>query len=45
MNWDRIQNSWKLLKGRVKLRWLRQAREKQLAEWVAREHKADPIHK
>jgi hypothetical protein len=23
----------------------REAREKQLAEWLAREHKADPIHK
>ena len=23
----------------------KEAREKQLAEWLAREHKADPIHK
>ena len=45
MKWDRIQNGWKVLKGGFKLRWLRHAREKQLAEWVAREHKADPIHK
>jgi hypothetical protein len=43
MNWDRIQNGWKPRAGM--LRWLRQTREKQLAEWVAREHKADPIHK
>jgi hypothetical protein len=45
MNWDRIQSGWKVLKSRVKLRWVRQAREKQLAEWIVREHKADPIHK
>lgn len=24
---------------------IKEAREKQLAEWLAREHKADPIHK
>jgi len=44
MNWDRIQSRWKLLKRRVRQRWTRQAREQQLAEWIAREHKADPIH-
>jgi hypothetical protein len=45
MNWDRIQSSWKLLKRRVRQRWTRQTRQQQLAEWLAREHKADPIHK
>ena len=45
MNWDRIQSGWKRLKVRVRQRWARQVRERQLAEWLAREHKADPIHK
>ena len=45
MNWDRIkarlESHWKHFRGRAR----RQASEKQLAEWLAREHKADPIHK
>jgi hypothetical protein len=45
MNWDRILSGWKLLKRRVRQRGARQAREQQLVKWLAREHKADPIHK
>ena len=45
MNWDRIRGRWKLLKRRVRQRSTRQTREQQLADWLAREHKADPIHK
>ena len=58
MNWDRIQGSWKQLKGIARHRWgrltgeiqeahgiTREASEKQLAEWLARRHKIDPIHK
>jgi hypothetical protein len=45
MNWDRIQEGWKQLKRRFTRRGARQVREKQVADWVARQHKADPIHK
>ena len=44
MNWDRIQEGWQRLKRKVMQRGARQAREKQMAEWLARQHKADPIH-
>jgi len=49
MKWERILGNWKQLTGIVRQRWSRkrqhQADAKQLAEWLAREHKADPIHK
>ena len=45
MNWNRVRSCWKQLKVRIRLRSARQAREMRLAEWLAREHKADPIHK
>jgi uncharacterized protein YjbJ (UPF0337 family) len=53
MNWDHIAGRWKQLKGGARRRWgrmaeddARLAREKQqLAEWLARRHKIDPIHK
>lgn len=45
MNWDRIQEGWKQLRHRVSQRGARQARERQMAEWLARRHKLDPIHK
>jgi uncharacterized protein YjbJ (UPF0337 family) len=49
MNWDRIAGGWKQVKSIAMQQWgrLRQkkADEKRLAEWLAREHKADPIHK
>jgi hypothetical protein len=49
LNLDRIAGGWKHLKSVAALRWGRRrqkkADEKQLAEWLAREHKADPIHK
>ena len=49
MNWDRIAGGWKQLKSAAARRWGRRrqkkADEKRLAEWLAREHKADPIHK
>ena len=45
MNWDLIQEGWQQLKRRVMKREVKQAREKQVAEWLARQHKADPIHK
>jgi len=56
VNWDRIEGSWKQLKGSVRRQWGRltvkdleasgrRAREKQLADWLVRRHKADPIHK
>ena len=48
--------SWERIKGSVRERWRRltvkdleasgrRAREKQLADWLVRRHKADPIHK
>ena len=49
MNWDRIAGGWKQVKNAAAQRWGRRrqkkADEKRLAEWLAREHKADPIHK
>ena len=45
MTWDRILGTWKQLKGIVRQRIARRADAKQLADWLAREHKADPIHK
>ena len=45
MNWDRIAGSWKQVKRFVRRRNAKRAEAKQLAEWLAREHKADPIHK
>jgi hypothetical protein len=50
MGWDRLRGNWKQFKGRLRQRWgpgrrARLAREQQLAEWLAREHKVDPIHK
>jgi hypothetical protein len=53
MNWDRIAGSWKQLKGIARQQRgrpsadgiTRQAKEKQLAEWLARQHKIDPIYK
>lgn len=45
MNWDRIAGHWKQIKRMVRQRSAKRADAKQLAEWLAREHKADPIHK
>jgi hypothetical protein len=49
LNLDRIAGGWKHLKSVATQRWGRRrqkkADEKQLAAWLAREHKADPIHK
>jgi hypothetical protein len=45
MKWHRLQDRWKQLKGRIARRSVSLAREKQLAEWLVREHKTDPIHK
>ena len=53
MNRDRIAGTWKQLKGIARRQWgrltedelARDASEKQLAEWQARQHKVDPIHK
>lgn len=45
MNWDRLQDGWTQLKRRLGQRWARRVREKQLAEWLARRHQTDPIHK
>jgi len=56
MNWDRVEGSWKQFKGGARRRWsrltgrdvdavARKASEKQLAEWLARAHETDPIHK
>lgn len=56
MNWDCIGGTWKRIKGSARRQWgrrteedldvaARRASEKQLAEWLAREHKNDPIHK
>jgi hypothetical protein len=53
MKWDRIAGNWK----EFRLRWggrtedelavaaVRESRKKQLAEWAAGRHDADPIHK
>jgi hypothetical protein len=50
MNWDRIAGAWKQLRGiarqlRGNLSVTTQANDRQLAEWLARQHKIDPIHK
>jgi hypothetical protein len=45
MNWNRIREGWRQFVLRVRLRGAGQARKKQVADWIAREHKADPIHK
>jgi hypothetical protein len=49
LNLDRIAGGWKHLKSVAVRRWSRRrqkrADQQQLAEWLAREHKADPIHK
>jgi len=49
MNWERIKDSvrerWRRLTGKDLEASGRRAREKQLAEWLVRRHKADPIHK
>jgi hypothetical protein len=56
MNLDRIAGTWRQLKGIARRQWgrltaeyasvvARQANEKRLAEWIARQHKIDPIHK
>jgi len=50
MNWDRIAGTWKQLKAiarqlRGKPTVTTQANGRQLAEWLARQHKIDPIHK
>jgi hypothetical protein len=49
MNWDRLAGYWQGLTRPARQRWrgrkTRQASEKQLAEWLERQHKADPIHK
>ena len=45
MNWDRIAGPWKRIKRMVRQRRVKRADAKQLAAWLAREHKADPIHK
>ena len=56
MNWDRIKGNWKQFKGRARRQWGRlteddlevvagKVNQKQLAEWLARRHKIDPIHK
>jgi len=53
MNWDRIKGNWEQLMGSARRQWgrltedelAREASEKQLAEWLARRHKIDPIHK
>ena len=53
MNLDRIAGCWKQLKGMTRQQWgrltrddgVRRANEKQLAEWRARQHKVDPLHK
>jgi hypothetical protein len=45
VNWERIEASWKQFKGNL-LDWIAaKAGRKQLVEWLAREHKRDPIHK
>jgi len=52
MNRDRIAGTWRQLKGIAGKQWgrltadyARRANERRLAEWVARQHKIDPIHK
>jgi hypothetical protein len=53
VNWDRIAGGWKQLRRRwgrptldeLQAAVIREARKKQLAEWAAGRHDADPIHK
>jgi hypothetical protein len=56
MNWDRVKSLWGVVMRRRQRRRgqnqadaaaaiAKEADEKRLAEWLAREHKADPIHK
>ena len=56
INWDRIEGNWKQFKGNALRQWGRltgagvdrtaaKASRGQQAEWLAREHKRDPIHK
>jgi len=50
MGWEGIKARWKQLQVGLRRRSRAGAgedgrREKQLAEWLARRHKADPIHK
>ena len=56
MSWDRIEGTWKQLKGSALQQWGRltgaglgrtaeKASREQFLDWLAREHKRDPIHK
>ena len=56
MNWARIKSRWKQFRDGGKRAQpahrmqeahdnTREASEKQLAEWLARQHEIDPIHK
>ncbi|HEV8110031.1 MAG TPA: hypothetical protein VGP97_21155 [Burkholderiales bacterium] len=56
MNRDRLEGVWRHLKGVAGPQWgrltahcakaiTRRADEKRLAEWLARQHKIDAIHK
>jgi len=45
MNPERVADYWKRLKDYYADVVARRAHKKRLAEWLAREHKTDPIHK
>ena len=47
MNWNRIAGKRGHLAGKIQEAYgiSREASEKQLSEWLARQHKTDPIHK
>jgi len=55
MNGDRIEGRWQRFKGDAlqqwgrltggNLDWTAKASREQVVEWLAREHKRDPIHK
>lgn len=49
MVWARLKGRWKLLRDAGKRAQragrIQEASQKQIAEWLAREHKTDPIHK
>jgi len=48
MPWKRIKGRWKLFRAAGKrarhAAKAREASDKQMAAWLAREHKSDPIH-
>jgi hypothetical protein len=43
--WKQLKQRWDRLTEDPQAAAIREAREKQLAEWAAGQHDADPIHK